>query len=244
MERFPMKRIFILAAVACIGWTSSLYGQQTKINALFIGNSLTYQNNLPELVKKIAACDGTQFSYNVFALPDYALEDHWKEGRAVKEIKSGDYNVVIVQQGPSSQTDAYLLLKDYGLKFSEVCKDNHSQLVFFMVWPSKARSFDFAGVYRSYKKAAIQTQSVFSPAGQAWLTLWKTHPDFLLYGPDNFHPHANGSLLAALVLYGSISNKKNLQFVNFEKLKINSLSADELKLLVSAAEQTLAMEKK
>lgn len=237
-------RVFLLTLFVLTGLIIPIHAQQRKLNILFIGNSLTYQNNLPELVKKIAACDDTQLVYKMIALPDYALEDHWNDGNAGKEIQSGKYNFVIVQQGPSSQTEGYTLLKDYSAKFAELAKANNAQLVFYMVWPAKARSFDFPGVYKSYKNAATQTHGVFSPAGQAWLTLWKTNPDFLLYGPDHFHPNSNGSLLAAMVLYGSITNKNDLQFVNFEKLKLNTLSSAELKLLVKAAEQTLVLEKK
>jgi hypothetical protein len=239
-----MIRRTLLTSVAMLILITQIHGQHMKINVLFIGNSLTYENNLPELLKKIAACEHVTINYKMIALPDYALEDHWNDGNAGKEIKSRKYNVVIVQQGPSSQIEGYTLLKDYAVKFANLSKANHARLVFYMVWPAKARSIDFPGVYKSYKDAAIQTQSEFSPAGQAWLTLWKTTPDFSLYGPDNFHPNTNGSLLAALVLYGSIQGKSNLQFVDLKKLNINTLSNDELEQLVSAAEKTLMLEKK
>jgi hypothetical protein len=239
-----MKRALIFLVIASTGSGTSVLGQPEKLNVLFIGNSLTYQNNLPELVREIAACEGIPFTYTMIALPDYALEDHWNDGQAGKEINSGKYNFVVVQQGPSSQTEGFTLLKDYGVKFAELGKANNAQLVFYMVWPAKARSFDFPGVYRSYKSAATRAQSVFSPAGQAWLTLWKTNPDFLLYGQDNFHPNEKGSLLAALVLYGSIRGSHDLQFADLKKLKLNTISGDELKLLVNAAEQTLMSEQR
>jgi hypothetical protein len=236
------RLLFIVFAVT--GVLPSALSQEKNLRVLFIGNSLTYQNDLPELVRKVAACEGVQLTHSLIALPDYALEDHWNDGRARKEMNSGNYNFVVVQQGPSSQTEGYLILKDYGAKFAEVAKANHAQLVFYMVWPSKARSFDFSGVYKSYKKAAILTQSVFSPAGQAWLTLWNTHPEVALYGPDNFHPNEKGSLLAALVLYGSMRGNPDLQFVDLKKLKIPSLSVGELTLLLQAAEETLKAETK
>ena len=219
------------------------YAQQKNVNVLFVGNSLTYQNNLPELVKKIAASDNVRLSYKMIALPNYALEDHWNDGIVNTEIKSEKYNYVIVQQGPSSQPEGYKLLEEYGIKFSQLSNEHHAHLVFYMVWPAKTRLFDFPGVYKSYKNAAEQTQSIFSPAGQAWLTVWKTDPDFSLYDPDNFHPNDRGTLLAALVIYGSISGKSDLRFIDLNSIKLANLSSKDFKLLTRAAEQTLTQEK-
>lgn len=206
---------------------------------LFVGNSLTYFNNLPELVKQIAACEKVEVSYRTLALPNYALEDHWNDKTVIEEINSGKYNFVIVQQGPSSQQEGRTLLLDYGLKLDSLCEKKKAQLAVFMVWPSKARSTDFQGVYESYKILAESSKSIFCPAGRAWQTLWKNDPAFELYGPDNFHPGLKGSLLSALVIYGRIMKKNSLKFVNHHQVNNEGLSSADLDLMIRAAEQTL-----
>lgn len=209
------------------------------MNVLFVGNSLTYSNNLPELVKVIATCDGIEMQYRSIAFPDYALVDHWNEGAVIGEINSGAYDFVVVQQGPSSQAEGRAYLLTYGLKLDSLCDRNHAQLASYMVWPAKARSFDFKGVEQSYKLLADSANAIFCPAGSAWLTVWDRYPEFSLYGVDNFHPHYRGSLLAAMVIYGSMMKKKNLDFVAFEKVKKESLLKSDLRILIQAAEQTL-----
>lgn len=217
---------------------------QKKINVLFLGNSLTYYNNLPELVKLIAACDSVELTYRSISLPNYALVDHWEEGNAQKEIKSGKFTFVVVQQGPSSQTEGRTYLLDYGLKFDVLCDQHNATLVSYMVWPAKARAFDFPGVFESYRLLADSTKGIFCPAGNAWLKVWESYPEFELYGEDNFHPDYRGSLLAALVVYGSIMKKNDLTFVDYNNVKGVSLIKSDFKILVGAAQRTLVEQKR
>lgn len=126
-------------------------GQLTKeLKILYIGNSLTYVNDLPGLVAEIAQQDQTTIAYETFLFPDYSLEDHWKGGTVVKEIQQGHYDIVIAQQGPSALPESQALLLKYASKFAKLCKDNNSKLALYMVWPSKARLFDLDGVITSY----------------------------------------------------------------------------------------------
>jgi hypothetical protein len=230
--------LLLFYSIAC----ANAFGQK-KINVLFLGNSLTYYNNLPELVKLIAACDSVEMTYHSISLPNYALVDHWNEGKAQKEIESGSYNFVVVQQGPSSQTEGRTYLLDYGLKFDALCDQHNATLVSYMVWPAKARLTDFPGVFESYKLLADSVNGIFCPAGNAWLKVWENYPEFKLYGPDNFHPDYRGSLLAALVIYGSIMQKRDLSFADFNKLKSVDLIKSDFKILIRAAQRTLTDKK-
>lgn len=217
---------------------------QKKINVLFLGNSLTYYNNLPELVKLVAACDSVEMTYRSISFPNYALIDHWNDGNAQKEIMAGAYNFVVVQQGPSSQTEGRTYLLDYGLKFDALCDQHNARLVSYMVWPAKIRSGDFPGVFESYKLLADTTKGIFCPAGNAWLKVWENYPEFKLYGPDDFHPDYRGSLLAALVLYGSMMQRNDLSFVDYNKLESVDLIKSDFKILIRAAQRTLADKKR
>src|SRR4051812_27312281 len=46
------------------------------VHVLFIGNSLTYTNDLPRTVEQIAASAGDTIRTRAVALPDFALIDH------------------------------------------------------------------------------------------------------------------------------------------------------------------------
>jgi hypothetical protein len=216
---------------------------QKKINVLFLGNSLTYTNNLPELMKLVASCDSVEMTYRSICFPNYALIDHWNDGNAQKEIQSGKYNFVIVQQGPSSQSEGRVYLLDYGLKFDSLCDRHKSKLVSYMVWPAKARSIDFQGVFESYKLLADSTKGIFAPAGNAWLKVWEGNPEFKLYGEDNFHPHYNGSLLAAMVIYGSIMKGNSFTFISHSKIQNLGIAVPDFYILKRATQSSLTKKK-
>ncbi len=234
-----MVRFLVIVLLCTFGSDCALC--QKKSRVLFVGNSLTYFNNLPEIVKKVAAADGVHLSVESVANPDYALMDHLSEGKIQKKIESGKFDFLVAQQGPSAQTEGMEWLLNAGFILSPLCKKYGVKLVFYMVWPARNRMQDFAGVYRNYKLAADTTKSIFSPAGQAWLEAWHTSPDLLLYGPDNFHPSYNGSLLAAMVIYGSIAGKQELSSLPYKPFSVENVPRKTFDTMVSAATKALGM---
>lgn len=233
-----MSHLFRFLLLLCFTGYVDCVVAQRRVSILFIGNSLTYVNDVPELVKAVASCDSVTIAYKSICFPDYALEDHWNDGLAAKEIKKGIYDFLIMQQGPSSQPEGRDLLVRYVKMFADVCKEHNTIPVLYMVWPSKARSFDFDGVFASYKLAADSVGGIFCPAGEAWRSLWKMSPDFQLYGRDNFHPGYKGSLLAAMMIYCSVAKKTDLNFLCYDRFNSEELSKSDFKLLLKAASKT------
>ena len=70
---------------------------------LFVGNSLTASNDLPAIVAAIARSDGRKLEYRTIAFGGYALEDHWNQGEARAAVRTGRWDVVVMQQGPSAR---------------------------------------------------------------------------------------------------------------------------------------------
>lgn len=167
---------------------------------LFVGNSLTFTNDLPLMVEKRASAWGIPIGTDMLAFPNYALEDHWFDGEMEKLIRTCRYEFVIVQQGPSSQGDGLEMLLNYGSKIKNLCDQYDTKLVFFMVWPAKINYHTFPGVIRNYTEAAGTTSSLLCPVGKAWNQHMDATGDFSYYGPDGFHPSIKGSELAARML--------------------------------------------
>lgn len=176
------------------------------VRILFVGNSLTYTNNLPAMVKAIGFSNDIQIETEMLAYPNYALEDHWRDGKFQKLLNEKYFNYVIVQQGPSSQQDGRDMLLDYGDRFKIVCEEKGARLVFFMVWPARANYQTFAGVIQNYRDAAIQTESILCPVGEAWKSYMDSTQDFAYYGADGFHPSISGSQMAAQMIYNTLFN--------------------------------------
>lgn len=202
-----MNKLIILFCVLIISFSDSFSqqkfsnkGSKTGINILFIGNSLTYTNNLPELVKKSAKLQGIEIDSKMIAFPNYALIDHWKDGEIQKLIASKKYDFVIIQQGPSSQINGRNMLIEYGEKYSSICKLNNTKLCYFMVWPSLNYYHTFDGVIKNHKDAASINNSILLPVGEIWKDYFDKTDDFQYYGLDGFHPSIEGSKIAAKVI--------------------------------------------
>lgn len=208
------------------------------INILFVGNSLTYYNQLPEMLKEIALMDSVTVTYTAHCYPDYALEDHWNDGKIQKEIKTGKYQYVVAQQGPSALPESQQMLLEATKKLSRLCKKNNTRLALYMVWPAQQHLFNLDKVIDSYTKAASQTGSLLCAAGQAWKNVWAAYPETPLYGEDGFHPSPRGSFLAALTIYCTLLGKTDINFLNHAITGV-PLTSEELARLKQAVASLL-----
>lgn len=174
---------------------------------LFVGNSLTYVNDLPGMVERLLELGGMpDFHVAAVAEANYGLPDHWADGDALEWIRAGGWEVVVLQQGPSA-TEGRPYLLEYAALFAGESRAVGAEPALYMVWPAVQRSFDFDGVLDSYRTAAEQVDGFFYPAGEAWRIAWESDPDLALYGPDGFHPSLLGTYLAALVIYEQLSGQ-------------------------------------
>jgi hypothetical protein len=221
-------------------------GRKPELRVLFIGNSLTYSNNLPALVEALAETTGKpRLSYKMIAFPDYSLEDHWNQGDARRAIAEQRWSFVVLQQGPSALPESRSLLIEYTRRFAELARSRGAKPALYMVWPSESRMKDFDRVRDSYRQAAEQVDGVFIPAGEAWRAAWRHRPGLALYSPDGLHPTLAGSYLAALVIYQQLYDIPQTALPSRLRLRSGTvskidLSTQEAELLEAAAAEATA----
>jgi hypothetical protein len=236
-----MKIYLLLVYLFCLsGLPADRVDPAAKdLKILYVGNSLTYANDLPVMVSEIAAWDKTKISFHSYCFPDYSLEDHWNEGKVKEEIEKGNYDYVIAQQGPSGMLESRIVLTDYAKKIAELCANSKSRLIMYMVWPSKARIFDLDNVIQSYTIAAEKSGSLLAPAGLAWKNAWQRDPALPLYSADDFHPSTSGSLLAAYCIYGVITGRNDFNSIPISIDKSGKISSYIHGILKDAARKAL-----
>lgn len=168
---------------------------------LFIGNSLTYVNDLPGMVARVAAQAGYDgVETESIARPDFSLEDHWRDGTALARLAAQRFDFVVMQQGPSSLPESRAHLTEWSLRFAGPIRRAGAVPVLYMVWPAASRPGDFAGVAAAYRLAADTTHGLLAPAGLAWREAQARDASVPLYSRDGFHPSVAGTYLAALVI--------------------------------------------
>ncbi len=172
---------------------------------LFLGNSLTEFNDLPSLVHSLSAAAGLNWIVEAQTVGGGALEDHWNRGTAVPRIQSGNWDVVVLQQGPSALPESRVNLRQWTVRFNNVIQEAGGRSALYMVWPMTDRFSDYDRVRDSYALAARDVSGYFLPAGESWRAAWRVTPSLALYGSDGFHPTLAGSYAAALTIFGALS---------------------------------------
>ena len=239
--------IALLGLVSCGGSNAAVEPPPappaTNYRILFIGNSLTYFNDLPGTVSQLAQSTNTNIEVASVARPNFALIDH-AEGKsnALEMIEGGRWDYVVLQQGPSSLPLSRDTLIISTRLLDPAIKAAGGRTALFMVWPESSRFAVFDDVRDSYRIAAQDVHGVFLPVGEAWRAAWRADPQLLLYGPDGYHPSELGTYLAALVIYEGLTGKDARELTGEAIVAGRQLGVPQSKvrLLQTAAHETVA----
>ena len=200
------------------------------LKVLFLGNSYTYVNNLPQHIKDIALANGDTLVFDSNCPGGHTFNNHFNNATSISKINSQAWDCVILQaqsQEPSfspGQVAAQTL--PYAIKLDSLIKNNNActETVFFETWGRKNGDASNCAAYppictftgmqnrlrASYKLFADTTQSIMSPAGEAWRKSIAQNPSLELYSSDQSHPALEGSYLTACVFYETLFHKSVL----------------------------------
>ena len=194
---------------------------QTEKRAMFIGNSYTYMNSLPELINQIAISKGNSLIYESHTPGGSTLMQHASNSNVQSLLNATEWDYVILQeqsQNPSfppsqvaSQVYPYAESLCEYIREANPCTDP----VFFMTWGRENGDSQNCAAYppictyegmqdrltESYTEMAQNNESLLAPIGIAWKDLREQHPEINLYSSDGSHPSIQGSYLAACVFY-------------------------------------------
>jgi hypothetical protein len=225
-----MLKYFVLFLLSFSLYKGSYSQPSKKIKVLFLGNSYTYVNDLPLLIKNIALANGDTLIYDSNSPGGHTFNNHYNNVTSKQKINSQVWDKVILQaqsQEPSfspAQVNAQTL--PYAIKLDSLIKVNNlcTETVFFETWGRKNGDAANCSAYppictyvgmqnrlrASYKLFADTTKAIMAPAGEAWRKSIALNPSLELYQSDQSHPALEGSYLAACVFYEVLFGKSVL----------------------------------
>lgn len=211
-----------LAYVIVLMMTSLSYGKAHDLAALppclsvlFVGDSITYVNNMPAIASAIARSQGRCVNASMVASGGESLRDHWQSGDVERALKTASWRYVIFQD-QSSFGEVYLVNGQYRVHdatelftyghylFQSVRRCGGSPIV-FLPWARRlapARDVDYTRW--AYGKFARDENALLVPAMDAWAIAQRQLPDVNFYLPDGVHPTSAGSYLTAALFVAAL----------------------------------------
>jgi hypothetical protein len=200
-------------------------GGPIKIRVLFVGNSLTSANDLPNTIAQLAKSRDFIMEYQMYAPGGYGLSQHASDPALAEKIGQGKWDFVVLQeqsQRPSfSQEQVAREVYPFARKLCQMIRQANpeAKIVFYLTMAKKngdsqnAKAFPELATYSgmqdnlnsSYFHMARQNQSLLAPVGIAWQSVRSERPRIELYNDDT-HPNTTGSYLAACVFYSLLFN--------------------------------------
>ena len=176
---------------------------QPSTRIMFIGNSYTFMNGgLDKQLKGLATSAETE----CIAIGGYTLESHWKDGNALRKIREGNWDYVILQE--QSQTPVINQIKFYNFarKFDDEIRRNGAKTILLLTWErpdSKQFGVTTENLAVIYTTLGKELGATVAPVGLAFARAIRGKPELTLYSQDG-HPTVEGTYLAACVLYRTI----------------------------------------
>lgn len=217
MKRFLLCLILILVLSGCTSSYECTDPQDASCTrVLFIGNSLTFYNDLPNMFSQLAHSGKHKVAVGMYAQGGWALEDHAKSAESINTIQSQKWTYVVLQE--HSQFPAVEGWRLYNMypaarTLAGQIRDTGATPLFYLTW-ARRNGFPEYGMY-DYESMQTQVNSGYYgiaselsvpvvPVGSAWRLALAEHAELTLFQDDGNHPTEQGSYLAACVFYEAI----------------------------------------
>jgi len=208
-----LARLILGLALVCVSSraadTKDPAASGAPIKVLFIGNSLTFYNKLPDMTKFLSAHAPKPMLMDVdsHTVGGAKMEKHWKDGEALKKIQKGGWTYVVLQ-GLSTEavSDKEGLFKHIRLFDAEIKKTGAKTLL-YMTWALQKTPQDQAAITAAYYEIGKEIGARVIPVGVARESVLKANPNASIYVPDGKHPTPQGTYLAACLFYAMLSGQ-------------------------------------
>ena len=200
-----MKAILFVLLIASV-----VTAQAETIRILFLGNSHTATGNVPEQVKVLLAKPGRTVEAQFISCG--LLQDIGQNAQVHNAIKTGKFDVVVLQGAGLSQSHKYVYPTDGAITLAKLAKEYEARVLLFAEW-SRAGIDETPytlGVYGAIAKAA---RAEIVPVCKAFDQARKKDPSLALLSSDGIHANQVGAYLASCTLATAIDPKAPLNYV-------------------------------
>ena len=251
----PKLRIILLGIVLGVAavnlpQTKAFYSEildrfdnRPAVSVLFLGNSRTYYNDMPYMVRKIAdsAHSPKKYLITIYARGGARLEDLWNSS-AVQDLLTQKWDYVVLQGGSSEQANDTMnaSFQMYGAKLVSASKAAGAVPVLLVAWKcsddyypqlKSIAPYFYDMIQASYSNLAQTSGAASVNVGRVWEKLRVASPEPLMM--DGNHPTLRASYLVALMFYHFFSDD-DLTHVTYVP---DGVSPDDANMIKNAAQR-------
>ena len=217
---FSKRRLLVglMGLLLLVGGCGPSHWTQTeeKVRVLFIGNSYTFFNDMPEMFASLVREGGYDVEVQTVAKGGLTLADHAVSSETQKRIAEGAWNYIVLQEQsiiPAVEQRRKVEMVAAAEELVNQINAVDAQPLFFMTWGrrnglSEVGFDDFIAMQRQlevgYSEIAQTLDAAVVPVGLAWQQGLEEDATLNLWDSDGSHPSLEGSYLTACVFYAFI----------------------------------------
>lgn len=181
---------------------------KNKLKVLFVGNSHTYYNDMPQLFKQICQDNGKNVEVQMIAEPGVPYSWHLEHYIDLRfALMHGEFDYMVMQQaahpGPSKEDT----LRD-GETLAKFARKYGVVPLQVVPWAEQDKPEHQKEMYEIYEELAQKIQADLIPTGRIFECITKDHPEISMYYKDGEHASAYGTYAHTLCIYAAIFKEK------------------------------------
>lgn len=225
-----------------------------SVRILWIGNSFTFYNDVPQMVEDMGKKNGIPVSTTRVLKGGEKFSGHLQNPELHRLLEKGGWDYVVLQE--FSSTPAYSTkyvaenIFPFAAEIDSLAKKYSPEVetVYYLTWGHKngnVRQTDYPldDTYESmqdristtYIDMAYENGGTVAPVGIAWKNVRNHYPEIELYIEDNFHPSLAGSYLGANTLLGAMMKG------DFIPIEVEGLDEKTMAILHEEAVKAVAL---
>lgn len=176
------------------------------VRVLFIGNSITFAHSFPRMFTSLVkqSHPSTPLAVTMVAGPSYTLQDHYEELTAIKAIREGKWQYVVVQNVGALAGADPATFERYQAAFDREIRAIKAQPIIFEGYEDIPTEESQSVLKRAYRQASTRLRDPLLPVGTAMRAVNKQYPQIRLLAPDQHHPDKPATYLMCCLLYSFI----------------------------------------
>ncbi|MCL2463367.1 MAG: hypothetical protein FWF44_11925, partial [Defluviitaleaceae bacterium] len=182
----------------------------TAVSILWVGNSLTYEGDMPGKVAWLASTAGVSVKNDTLLRMGASLSD--LKSFAIQDMNENHYDYAVFQDyGGREFTDPDAVKIDIDDLCNAAMENGTTPII---LSPALSTLNGYPDLYNqelstnTYENEAQKNKAIIVKTGNAWVYAYMQNPALVLYQPDGIHPTDMGAYLNASVFVSTVFNKQ------------------------------------